>query len=56
MEHTVESYLERLPTEKLAQFIEDYRRGKITENYDKMLPYMEAALEKRKIHAAADQA
>ena len=30
MEHTVEAYLQRVPTEKLVRFLNDYQQGIIT--------------------------
>ena len=48
MEHTIEAYLDRQPTEKLVQFLQDYGQGKIAESYDETLPYMIAVLKKRK--------
>ena len=54
MEHSVEAYLQRVPTEKLVRFLNDYQQGIITEPYDDTLPYIIAALEKRKMESVSE--
>ena len=33
MEQTVDAYLQRLPTEKLEKFLQDYLNGEFTEDF-----------------------
>ena len=48
MEHTVKAYLERLPTERLEQFLQQYARGELKEDFSYIIPYLQAELDCRK--------
>ena len=46
--HTVQAYLERLPTHKLEQFLQQCKENNQKEHYDYILPAVCAMLEQRK--------
>jgi len=46
--HTVQAYLERLPTHKLEQFLQQCKKSDQEEHYDYILPAVYAMLEQRK--------
>ncbi len=48
MEHSVQKYLERLSTEVLELFLEQYQQDE-AENYDPVLPLIQKELERREL-------
>ena len=48
MEHSVQTYIDRLTTEQLERFIEQYYTGELTEDFSNMVPYLHYVLERRK--------
>ena len=52
MEHTVNAYLERLPTDRLEQFLQQYAYEEGKEDFSYIIPYMQAELDRRKVKPA----
>ena len=48
MDHSVKEYIERLSTEKLEHFIEQYYADELPEDYSYIIPYMHYVLDRRK--------
>ena len=48
MHYTIEEYLRSVPIEKLEEFLENYRQGKIRESYDFALDDLEQVVKMRK--------
>lgn len=47
MDHSVFAYIERLPTEKLKAFLQQYYAGEFTEDFSCVIAYMEDMLKRR---------
>lgn len=48
MDHSMQAYIMRMPTEQITTFIQQYLNGEHTENFDAMIPLLQAELERRK--------
>ena len=48
MEHTMEAYLKRLPTEKLEAFLQDYMDGRQNEDFSDAIGAVVGELAQRK--------
>ena len=48
MEHSLQAYIERLSTEQLEKFLNQYYDGKFTEDFTYVVPYIEYILDRRK--------
>lgn len=48
MDHSLQAYIERLPTERLEEFLQQYYRGEFTEDFAYIVPYIEYVVERRK--------
>ena len=48
MEHSLQTYLEKLSTERLEAFLKQCYAREFTENFSSMIPYVEYVLERRK--------
>lgn len=48
MDYSLQAYIDRLPTERLEAFLEQYYAGQLQEDFTSMIPYLEYVLAKRK--------
>ena len=48
MEHSVQAYLRRLPTEILEKFLQEYQRNRYREDFPQMIGDVIQELERRK--------
>ena len=48
MEHSLQAYIERLSTEQLEKFLNQYYAGKFSEDFTYVVPYIEYILGRRK--------
>ena len=44
MEHTLRAYLQRLPVEKLQEFLRQYEAGELKEDFTYIMPYVRLEL------------
>ena len=55
MEHSVQAYLRRLPTQMLEKFLQDYKNSQYREDFSEMIGIVLRELERRKTDAATPQ-
>ena len=55
MEHSVQAYLRRLPTQMLEKFLQDYKNSQYREDFSEMIGIILRELEQRKTDAATPQ-
>ena len=48
MYNSLQAYIDKLPTERLEAFLEQYYAGQLQEDFSSMIPYLEYVLGKRK--------
>lgn len=48
MDYSVHAYLQRLPTEKLEKFLQDYLTGELTEDFSNVIGEVVQELARRK--------
>ena len=48
MDHSVQAYLRKLPTETLEKFLEDYRNGRFQEDFANIIGEVLRELERRR--------
>lgn len=48
MEHSLQAYIERLSTEQLENFLNQYYDGKLAEDFTYVVPYIEYIIDRRK--------
>ena len=48
MDLSVRAYIDRLPTEKIEKFIEQYYADELSEDYTYIIPYLQYVLDQRK--------
>ena len=48
MDHSLQAYIERLPTERLKEFLKQYYDGEFTEDFTYIIPYIEYVVDRRK--------
>ncbi len=51
MDLSVKAYIDRLPTEKIKRFLEQYYADELEEYYTYIIPYLEYVLEQRRATA-----
>ena len=47
MEHSVQSYIKSLPTDKIIEFIKQYNQGKLFDDFDYIIPELEKEINNR---------
>lgn len=48
MDHSLQSYIERVSTERLEAFLRQYYDGELTEDFTHIIPYIEYVVDRRK--------
>lgn len=48
MEGSLQAYIDRLPTEKIENFLTRYDSGELNEDFSFIVPYLQYILERRK--------
>lgn len=51
MEFSAKAYIDRLSTEKIERFLEQYYANELDEDYTFIIPYFEYVLERRKANS-----
>lgn len=51
MDHSLQTYLKKLSTEQLENFLKQYYAGEFSENFSDTVPYVAYILDKRKTNA-----
>ena len=55
MDHSVQAYVKRLPTERLKVFIQQYDAGLLEEDFSNAIPMLRAELRRRETENSGGQ-